>query len=59
MLGLHYIMRKPTDDNPDGLDMMVMVMVMVRRVNQSDEENLVDTDVASSLLPDMIRSSMI
>ena len=48
-------MRKLIDDNPDGLDMMVMV----RRVNQSDEENLVDTDVASSLLPDMIRSSMI
>ena len=50
-------MRKLIDDNPDGLDMMVMVMV--RRGNQSDEENLVDTDVASSLFPDMIRSSMI
>ena len=48
-------MRKLIDDNPDGLDMMVMVMVG----NQSDEENLVDTDVASSLFPDMIRSSMI
>ena len=41
------------------MTILMGMMVMRRRGNQSDKENLVDTDVASSLLPDMIRSSMI